>query len=447
MSWPRDSTRTPMRQPQCSLLKGLLHAKLIPLVSKTRYAERMSTASFLAASSRARRRPSVRRLAAWLAASASDPKASLWLVIGFALAHAVLWTLILINLKAAQDIHMDVAEAFAWGQKLQLGYGKHPPLAGWVAGLWFRIFPFAYWATYALAMATLGCGLVICWLLSLRVVDRRLAFFVVVMLALYPIFNFKGFKYNPDLLQLVTLPLVVLAYLNAFEKRTALAGVWLGLAGALALLTKYWVLTMIGAIGIAALIHPERLAFLRSPAPWVAIATLVVAVSPHLWWLKQVDFVPLTYAGDVYALTDRSECLKLVLGYISHNLALLAAPVILAALALSWRHPLTPARVWARGANHGVNGSQALNVWIAQIVVAIGPPLGALAFVIYLKTDWGISLFFLVPLALIAMPRLRMPKIALFDLTTIWLAITLAVLAAAPYIASREMTDYPNSAS
>ena len=83
-----------------------------------------------------------------------------------------------------------------------------------------RLFPVTDWATYALAMTTLGCGLVICWLIALRVVDRRRAFFVVVMLALYPIFNFKGFKYNPDLLQLVTLPLVVLAYLNAFEKRT-----------------------------------------------------------------------------------------------------------------------------------------------------------------------------------------------------------------------------------
>src|SRR6476659_11159542 len=296
MSWPRDSTRTPMRQPQCSLLKGLLHAKLIPLVSKTRYAERMSTASFLAASSRARRRPSVRRLAAWLAASASDPKASLWLVIGFAVAHAVLWTFVLINLKAAQDIHMDVAEAFAWGQKLQLGYGKHPPLAGWVAGLWFRIFPVADWATYALAMATLGCGLMISWLIALRVVDRRRAFFVVVMLALYPIFNFKGFKYNPDLLQLVTLPLVVLAYLNAFEKRSVKSGWLLGIAGALALMTKYWVVTMIGAIGLAALLHPQRLLFLRSPAPWVAISVLVVAMFPHFLWLRDVNFVPFTYA-------------------------------------------------------------------------------------------------------------------------------------------------------
>src|SRR6266705_5715566 len=227
----------------------------------------MSTASILPAAARAHRRPSLRRLAAWLAERARNPETGLWLVISFAVCHAVLWTFVLINLKAAQDIHMDVAEAFAWGQKFQLGYGKHPPLAGWIAGLWFRIFPVADWATYALAMTTLGCGLVISWLIALRVVDRRRAFFVVVMLALYPIFNFKGFKYNPDLLQLVTLPLMVLAYLDAFEKRSIKSGVWLGLAGTAALMTKYWVLTMIGAVGLAALVHPGRWLFLRSPAP------------------------------------------------------------------------------------------------------------------------------------------------------------------------------------
>jgi len=109
----------------------------------------MTSASLLPASPRARRRPSVRRLAAWLAARASAPGAAPWLVIGFAAAHAVLWTFILINLKAAQDVHMDVAEAFAWGQKFQWGYGKHPPLSGWVAGLWFKVFPAAAWAAKA----------------------------------------------------------------------------------------------------------------------------------------------------------------------------------------------------------------------------------------------------------------------------------------------------------
>ena len=54
--------------------------------------------------------------------------------------------------------------------------------------------------------------------------------------------------------------------------------------------------------------------------------------------------------------------------------------------------------------------SQALNVWIIQAVVAIGPPLGALLFHVYIKTDWGISLFFLMPLALVAIPAVRVPE-------------------------------------
>src|SRR3954466_12591820 len=402
----------------------------------------MATASLLPAASRARRRPTLRRLAAWLASRASDPKASLWLVIGFAVAHAVLWTLILVNLKAAQDVHMDVAEAFAWGQKFQLGYGKHPPLSGWIAGVWFRIFPVADWATYALAMAVVGCGLVICWVIALRVVDRRRAFFVVVMLALYPIFNFKGVKYNPDLLQLVTLPLLVLAYLDAFEKRSLKSGWMLGLAGALALMTKYWVLTMIGAIGLAALIHPQRLQFLRSPAPWVAIAVMAIAMLPHLTWLKQVDFVPLTYAGDTYSLTDRAQIDDLAFGYVLHNLALLALPVVLGAIALLWRpFRLAPFPFLARGANASVNMSQALNVWIIQAIVAIGPPLGALIFHVYIKTDWGIPLFFLMPLALIAIPSVRVRKIALLNLTATWLVISLVVLAASPRIVAHELSE------
>jgi 4-amino-4-deoxy-L-arabinose transferase-like glycosyltransferase len=406
----------------------------------------MSTASFWPTAFRTRRwRFVLRRPAAWLLARARDPATGLWLVITFALLHALIWTQTLIKLKAGQDVHMDVAEAFAWGQKFQWGYGKHPPLSGWIAGLWFRFFPAADWATYLLAMTVLGVGLVLCYLIALRVVDRRRAFFIVVLLALYPIFNFKGFKYNADLLQLVTLPLLVLAYLDAFKKRTWLSGVLLGLAGALALMTKYWVLTMIGAIGLAALIHPERLKFLRSPAPWVGIVTLVVAMIPHLIWLRSVDFVPLTYADDVYGHPGHALSARLVLGYVEHNFGLLAVPVLLGLLALVFRSRI--ASIWSRGPNPTVNLSQALNVWIIQIIVAIGPPLGGLAFDVYMKTDWGISLFFLVPLALVAIPSLRVPGLALFRIVVIWFVLSLATLLAAPVIAEREMADNPNAAN
>jgi hypothetical protein len=192
--------------------------------------------------------------------------------------------------------------------------------------------------------------------------------------------------------------------------------------------------------------------FLRSPAPWVAIAVLVLAMTPHLWWLRQVDFVPLTYAGDVYGLQSRAQNIQLVLGYIGHNLGLLAVPVALAAVALCWptrwRTPLTfVKRAWSPGANGSVNLPQALNIWIIQAVVAIGPPLGALIFTVYMKTDWGISLFFLFPLALVAIPALRVRKIALFHIAAIWLVTTLAALGLSPLIAAYEMERNPNAAN
>ena len=400
----------------------------------------MTEADFLAAASSRKRIE--RRAAARLVAWACDEQSSSWLVTGFVVLHVLLWTLILTRLRAAQDVHFDTAEAFAWGQKFLLGYGKHPPLSGWVAGIWFMLFPIKDWAAYALAMATVGVGMMICWAIALRVVDRRRAFLVVVMLAIYPIFNFKGFKYNADLLQLVTLPLVMLAYLNAFEKRTFRSGAWLGLASALALMTKYWVVTMIGAIGLAALIHPARMLFLRSPAPWVAMAAMGIAIVPHLIWLKKMNFVPLTYASDTYSMSSQNETLKLALGYIGHNIALLALPLVVAAVALAsmprgWmflrRDPRAfIARTWSR--NSDATTPQAWNIWIVQAIVAVGPLIGALIFSIYLKTDWGISLFFLTPLAMIAIPQLRVGRAVLVRVFATWLVISMIVLAAAPLI-------------
>ncbi|HEY0853178.1 MAG TPA: hypothetical protein VGD96_24925, partial [Bradyrhizobium sp.] len=157
-------------------------------------------------------------------------------------------------------------------------------------------------------------------------------------------------------------------------------------------------------------------------------------------------FAPFSYAGGVYSHVTREMTVSLVIGYVLHNLALLAAPVVLALLALTlgarwWSPAAVMARTWSRGPNPGVNISQAFNVWMIQLIVAIGPPLGALFFVVYLKTDWGISLFFLTPLALVALPVLRVQRLALFNITVIWLLISLGALIASPWIAKQEMVS------
>ena len=86
-------------------------------------------------------RTTIQRFQSQMTAWISDEKRGVTPVLCFVAAHVMLWTLILMQLKAAQDVHFDVAEAYAWGQKFLLGYGKHPPLSGWIAGLWFMVFP------------------------------------------------------------------------------------------------------------------------------------------------------------------------------------------------------------------------------------------------------------------------------------------------------------------
>jgi hypothetical protein len=70
----------------------------------------MTEAVSLAAAVRSRMRSIGRRGAARLVAWAGDEKLSPWLVAGFVVLHVVLWTMILMRLRAAQDVHFDVAD-------------------------------------------------------------------------------------------------------------------------------------------------------------------------------------------------------------------------------------------------------------------------------------------------------------------------------------------------
>src|SRR3954447_18946365 len=107
------------------------------------------------------------------------------------------------------------------------------------------------------------------YFIARRVVGPRRALFLVLVMMLYPLLHTKGERFNNYQVLLAVLPLLVLAFLNAFRKRTALWGVALGLAAAACTMTIYSGLIGVAAIGLAALFHPDRWRFLRAPTPWV----------------------------------------------------------------------------------------------------------------------------------------------------------------------------------
>ena len=229
-----------------------------------------------------------RGLEAWFAVRLDerDPRAALTAIALFCIAGIFFLT----GLKAAQDVFIDAAEAYAWGQSFLGGYGRHPPMTGWIAGVWYSVFPAADWASYALSRVMTFVTLVALYFVARRVVGPRRALFVVLVMMLYPLFHTKGERFNNYQVLLALLPVLVLVFLNAYEKRNVLWGALLGLAAAACTLTIYSGLIGIAAIGLAALIHPDRMRFLRSPAPWVAAVVYCVALTPHVLWLVKWNY-------------------------------------------------------------------------------------------------------------------------------------------------------------
>jgi hypothetical protein len=370
-----------------------------------------------------------RRLGAWLVAAALDRRIGVPVVLAFAAVHVVAWTLILSALKWRQDIHGDTAEAYAWGARLLFGYGKHPPLSAWVARAWFSLFPTTDWAAYALAMTVTAAAMLVVWMTALRVVERRRALVALVLLAIYPIFNFKGYKYNADLLELAIFPLIVLTFLIALERRTAVWGFALGLAAGAGLLTKYWALLPIGAVGIAALMQPDRWRFLRSPAPYVAVAACAAVFAPHLWWLMSADMVSINYVVASYSSADLAVTVRYAATYLLHHLALFVPVAIAAIVAFG------PTAWWRPAPAGAIRPRLVRPLRIVLLALVVAPVIAAVVIGIRMKSDWGIPLFFLAPLIAIATSRLSVQRIAVARVAAVWAAFVVAMLLASPMLA------------
>jgi 4-amino-4-deoxy-L-arabinose transferase-like glycosyltransferase len=360
-----------------------------------------------------------RRIEPWFAARLRerDTRAAIVAIALFCLAGIVFLT----GLKAAQDVFIDAAEAYAWGQNFLGGYGRHPPMTGWIAGIWYSVFPAADWASYALSRVMTFVTLATLYVVARRVAGPRRALFVVLLMMLYPLFHTKGERFNNYQVLLALLPILVLTFLIAYKKRTAVWGALLGLAAAACTLTIYSGLIGVAAIGLAALAHPDRVRFLRSPAPWVAAAVFCIALTPHIIWLVKWNYPTLQWAS---SLAREPGGVLRTLEYLAHHFALIAIPVLVGA-ALLWP--------WRRAVNaFAARQPDAFLVLVISSVLVFLAPAAALLMGSYLRLDWGNPLFFLVPLTLaVLIPRL-VTRRAVARAAIVAAVFTLILLIAAP---------------
>jgi len=198
----------------------------------------------------------------------NDDRAIVILLGAFVVAWTVFHTIVFVPI----GLHPDLTEVYSWGRHPALGYFKHPPLSGWICGLWFSVFPSADWAFYLLAMVNAAAGLWFIDLIAQRYVSAGKRPTVILLLLMTPFFQFFGLKFNANAVLLSTWPLAVYCFLRAFESRAPVWSAAAGAAAALAMLGKYYSIFLIGGIVIAALSHPKNARYLKSPSPWSASA-------------------------------------------------------------------------------------------------------------------------------------------------------------------------------
>lgn len=208
--------------------------------------------------------------------------------------------------RGGLDRYGDMYENYAWGVLWQWGTFKHPPLFGWITALWFEIFPHTDWFYYLLASLNNGVALFALWRISTRYGGPGFQLVTLVVAMLMPPLSFLALNYNANSAMTPFWAGVFLFYLRGIEKRRLVDAVILGLLAAGAMLSKYHSAVLLAGLFLHALVDREARPVLFSAFGLVVLAVFAAASAPHLVWLVNHDFLPITYAASQTGPEDQT---------------------------------------------------------------------------------------------------------------------------------------------
>jgi len=339
----------------------------------------------------------------------------------------IVWSLYAVVAKSSQDIHTDMGEFVAWSREAGLGTPKHPPLGAWLLRAWFGVFPREDWAYYCFAILLPTLALWITWRLAARYLppDKRVA--GIVLLTFVPFYNFHAIKFNANTVLTPFWALATWWFLRSFETRRLGWAVLAGIAAAAAMLAKYWSITLLAGLGLAALMDPRRSAYFNSPAPYVTLAVGTVLLTPNVYWLATHAFMPFSYAMDAHSGTS-AFALFSALVFTTNGLAYAVAAIILGVLATrpSWaaiRDTLWPSSPERR-----------------TLVIAFAAPflfavLIAVALTVAIESIWVTPAMTLLPVVLLSSPLVAISRLAAVRLLALAVVFPLCMLTVSPLVA------------
>ncbi|MBD8891990.1 glycosyltransferase family 39 protein [Roseibium litorale] len=218
---------------------------------------------------------------------------------------------------------LDVVEGYAWGRSLALGYTKHPPMQAWLLEASYWLTGGGTYGAYWLSQISLGLGYLCIWQLGRRMgLNAAEACLSVLLTSVTFYFTLPAPEFNPNILQIPVWAGMILVFHRALDKGRLADWSLLGILSAFGLYTKYFAALLIGTIGLYALAVPHARRHIAAIGPWVAMAVCLVLFTPHLIWLRETDFLTLTYAA------NRSQAASGLADHLANPLNFLAGQLL-----------------------------------------------------------------------------------------------------------------------
>jgi hypothetical protein len=354
-----------------------------------------------------------------------DEDLALWIFIGLFVAT---WSSFHFLSNSSVSLHPDNLEGYAWAQHLRPGYSSQPPLTALIVAGWFALFPATDWSFHLLAMVNSAVALYAIALIARRYVrgDKRLL--VLLLLLLLPFYQFRGQRFSVNASLLSTWPIATYCFIRAFETRTIMWSAAAGATAALAMLGKDYSIYLIAAFVVAAVTHPDRRSYLKSPAPWASIFVGFLFLSPHLYWLATTGFQPFAYAINGHAGRPLSRALEKAGTFAIGALAYMALPFGVFCLATRANVGAIAEALWPSDARLRM---LAVLFWTPLILPILTAPLiGG-----ELTPLWVMSGCFLLPILLLAPEHVLLTRQAAIKVAIGVGFITAGVLLFAPALA------------
>ena len=221
----------------------------------------------------------------------------------FTIVSSFLWT---VQTALCQKIlPLDVIEAVVWGEELQWGQMKSPPLSGWLAALFSRLSGHSDWSLYLLSQLTIVCAVFFVYKLAREFFDECGAATAAMLLYFLYYYMPPAMKFCSHSTQTALLPAVGYFFWKGVKDDRLRDWLLLALFAALATLGKYAAIQVLAGCFVFMILHPPARKRFASPGPYLAGILYLLLLLPHILWLCDHDFLPVKHLGERLAGAEK----------------------------------------------------------------------------------------------------------------------------------------------